>query len=417
MITGMKKGRTKTVLLSKNFLSMPEIRGILDYARSRQWILRVPRMLNLAEEARNWQGDGVISDNECAMKELKARGIAMVGLTDLPPELLRNADILLASDDNRIGTMAADYFLHRGYRNFVCAAVNLRRTAFLRRIGESGFRSETIDFALDSCPGQYGKELESVLRKTPRPFCVFCDNDFDAAVVADAAGSVGLRIPEDIAILGVGNESFFSNPSALALSSVDSRLYERAFCAAKCMEQLLDGELPRREANGGEPTIFRFAPSGIVERESTDFYAVETPRLRKMVHFLQENAPSQFFRVSELAGKFLLTESSVYRAFRARFGISPKQFLLEERLRMAQRRLADTDDTLSAVADSCGFPGPGALHYAFRRKFGCSPNEWRQADPVGRNRYGHLYGDGFTRCRVCAARRQAAGASPPDRIR
>lgn len=48
MITGMKKGRTKTVLLSKNFLSMPEIRGILDYARSRQWILRVPRMLNLA---------------------------------------------------------------------------------------------------------------------------------------------------------------------------------------------------------------------------------------------------------------------------------------------------------------------------------------------------------------------------------
>ena len=69
---------------------------------------------------------------------------------------------------------------------------------------------------------------------------------------------------------------------------------------------------------------------------------------------------------------------------------------------MAQRRLADTDDTLSAVADSCGFPGPGAL---------------RQADPVGRNRYGHLYGDGFTRCRVCAARRQAAGASPPDRIR
>ena len=106
-----------------------------------------------------------------------------------------------------------------------------------------------------------------------------------------------------------------------------------------------------------------------------------------MVHFLQENAPSQFFRVSELAGKFLLTESSVYRAFRTRFGISPKQFLLEERLRMAQRKLADTDDTLPAIADSCGFPGPGALHYAFKRKFGCSPNEWRRADPVGRSQY------------------------------
>ena len=106
MITGMKKGRTKTVLLSKNFLSMPEIRGILDYARSRQWILRVPRMLNLAEEARNWQGDGVISDNECAMKELKARGIAIVGLTDLPPELLRRSPHpLFSSSGSRPGAL------------------------------------------------------------------------------------------------------------------------------------------------------------------------------------------------------------------------------------------------------------------------------------------------------------------------
>ncbi len=373
----MKKNSPKTVLLAKNFLSMPEIRGILDYARSRQWILRVPRMLNLAREIENWHGDGVITDNEFALKELKERGVAIVGTTDLPGGLLRHADVVVAPDDDRIGTMAADYFIRRGYRNFVCAALNFRRQSFLRRLAESGHRAVTIDFGLDFRPDRHEEELEQILRNTPRPFCVFCDNDFDAAIVADATLSTKLRIPEEVAILGVGNESFFSNPSALALSSVDSRLYERAFYAAGRMEALIDGQLPRREQNDNRPSVFRFAPSGILERESTDFYAIETPRLRKMVRFLRANASSQQFRVSELAAKFLLTESTVYREFRAWFGISPKQFLLEERLHMAQRELADTDDTLLAIADNCGFPGPGALHYAFKRKFGCSPNEWR----------------------------------------
>lgn len=44
---------------------------------------------------------------------------------------------------------------------------------------------------------------------------------------------------------------------------------------------------------------------------------------------------------------------------------------------MAQRKLMDTDETLPAIADECGFPGPGALHGAFKRKFGIPPNEYR----------------------------------------
>ncbi|MPM59863.1 hypothetical protein SDC9_106709 [bioreactor metagenome] len=44
---------------------------------------------------------------------------------------------------------------------------------------------------------------------------------------------------------------------------------------------------------------------------------------------------------------------------------------------MAQRKLLDTDETLPAIADECGFPGPGALHGVFKRKFGIPPNEYR----------------------------------------
>ncbi|MDD3155624.1 MAG: helix-turn-helix domain-containing protein [Victivallaceae bacterium] len=373
----MKQNRAKTILLAKNFLSLPEIRGILDYARAKHWMLRVPRMLNLAEEIRNWDGDGVLIDNACGLAELKARGIAVVATTDLLPDILRYADAVVASDDTRIGYMAADYFMRRGYRNYLCAAINARKIFFAERLRSYGFSPEYVSIPTEFSHKRHERELESAVRRMPRPFCIFCDNDFDASVVADAVLNVGLKIPRDAAILGVGNEGFFCNPKALTLSSVDSRLYERAFFAAERMDFLLDGKLPRRSETGGQSLLYRFAPSGIVERESTDFYAIDDERVQEMVHFLLTNAGSQHFRVASLTKKFLLTESSVYRLFQARFGISPKQFLQEERLRMAQRKLMDTDETLPAIADECGFPGPGALHSAFKRKFGIPPNEYR----------------------------------------
>ena len=373
----MKPNRAKNILLAKIFLSLPEIRGILDYARAKHWLLRVPRMLNLAEEIRNWDGDGVIIDNASGLAELKARGIVVVATTDLLPDLLKYPDAVVAPDDTLIGHMAADYFVRRGYRNYFCAAVNARKISFAARLQSYGFSPEYFSILVESGLKRQASELEQSLLRMPRPFCIFCDNDFDAAIVADVLLNAGLEIPSDAAILGVGNEGFFCNPKALTLSSVDSRLYERAFFAAECMDLLLDGKLPGYPTADGHPLVYRFAPSGIVERESTDFYAIEDVRVRQMVHFLQENACSPHFRVASLAKKFLLTESSVYRIFQTRFGISPKQFLQEERLRMVQRKLMDTDETLPAIADECGFPSPGALHYAFKEKYGVPPNKYR----------------------------------------
>ncbi|MDD3155886.1 MAG: hypothetical protein PHS41_13590, partial [Victivallaceae bacterium] len=145
----ISSGKTKHILLAKNFLSLPEIRGILDYARTRKWNLRVPRMLELAQEIAQWRGDGILSDNECALEILKSRHVAIVGLTDLPVGLMRHADVIVASDDQRIGTMAADYFLRRGYRNYVCAAVNVRGRAYRTRVERAGFSVETLPLRFD----------------------------------------------------------------------------------------------------------------------------------------------------------------------------------------------------------------------------------------------------------------------------
>ena len=64
------------------------------------------------------------------------------------------------------------------------------------------------------------KLMEQLLKLTPRPDAVFCYNDPTAWGATRAITEAGLRIPEDIAILGCGNSiynGFFRNP----LTSVD----------------------------------------------------------------------------------------------------------------------------------------------------------------------------------------------------
>jgi LacI family transcriptional regulator len=62
--------------------------------------------------------------------------------------------------------------------------------------------------------------MEQLLKLKPRPDAVFCYNDPTAWGATRAIQEAGLRIPEDIAILGCGNSiynGFFRNP----LTSVD----------------------------------------------------------------------------------------------------------------------------------------------------------------------------------------------------
>lgn len=67
------------------------------------------------------------------------------------------------------------------------------------------------------------------------------------------------------------------------------------------------------------------------------------------------------------------------RAFKARTGLPPKQYLLRLRLEKARRLLGNTPDSLKSIADQLGFNSPFHLSSAFKKEFGIAPARWRRA--------------------------------------
>lgn len=85
----------------------------------------------------------------------------------------------------------------------------------------------------------------------------------------------------------------------------------------------------------------------------------------------------------DLAAMANLSVSQFERRFRKTFGTSPKQYLLRIRVDAAAKRLAETNDTVSAIAMDCGFHDHAHLSRSFRKLMHRTPTDYRAAHQPG----------------------------------
>jgi len=103
--------------------------------------------------------------------------------------------------------------------------------------------------------------MKKLLRLDPRPDGVFCYNDPIAIGVIDAILGAGLRVPQDIAVIGCGN-LHFDRSLRVPLSSVDQQSRTIGERAGKLVLSLIEAKLPP------QPKSVMLEPF-VVPREST----------------------------------------------------------------------------------------------------------------------------------------------------
>ncbi|WP_061977556.1 AraC family transcriptional regulator [Aureimonas sp. AU20] len=81
--------------------------------------------------------------------------------------------------------------------------------------------------------------------------------------------------------------------------------------------------------------------------------------------------------VDDLAHLAGFSRAHFTRLFTAAEGISPGEFVLNERMRRAARLLASGEQPVKAIAIDCGFDDPNYFAKAFRRAYGTSPSDFR----------------------------------------
>jgi len=115
--------------------------------------------------------------------------------------------------------------------------------------------------------GQHGDStgydaMLQLLKANPRPDGVFCYNDPVAAGAIKAALELGMRVPEDIAIIGAGNVHY-SDLLRVPLSTVDQSSSLIGEKAAELLSERMESKKPL-------PVELVFIPPRLVLRESSN---------------------------------------------------------------------------------------------------------------------------------------------------
>jgi LacI family transcriptional regulator len=80
--------------------------------------------------------------------------------------------------------------------------------------------------------------MQGLLKMEPRPDAVFCYNDLTAVGAIEAVLQAGLRVPEDVAVIGCGNFRY-ANYLKVPLSSIDHGVAELGRIAGEFALDLL----------------------------------------------------------------------------------------------------------------------------------------------------------------------------------
>ena len=375
----------KSVLLAMSWYDHRTHLGISRFAKQHGWRVDA-RMANSTEMAWGWKGDGVITKIGCSAidEDLQAfiseLDCPKVDLSVFGPDLGYPA---IEFDPNEIGKLAADHFLERGFSHFAwfpemdALPVRMRCDGFKRAIQDrTGGIVHPIGLnSTDQASSDWSSEeldLGRRIEQLPKPVAVLCFNDEWGARVIRACESVGLRVPEDVAVLGVDDNQLICEHQPITLSSVQLDLEHWGMIAATKL-----GELMNSPESAPEAGIEFIPPRGISARQSTEVVSVEHTDVAQAARFIAENFDRKI-SVADVIAHSRLSGSGLKQAFRKHLGRSINDELRRVRAEHIRRLLCETDWTLDHIAESVGLNDSRSLHRLFAQTHDETPTEYRK---------------------------------------
>lgn len=366
-------------------------RGILDWAR-----LHGPWRCILTEGHLDEQtlGLGHLGVDGAIVHKMARRAAAALAARHVPvvlfepyPDMRRPGHPLAKApsvrlDSRAVGAMAADYYLRRGYRSFAYVGEpeelhwsDERREGFMAAISVAGFPCASYG-------GPYSERerlrwsaerprMVRFLQSLPGPTAVFAAMDARAVLVLDACAEAGLRVPEDIAILGVDDDPILCESAPTTLSSIRTGRFRMGRVAAEMLDSMLRGVVP-------EPRYAAIPPIGVVSRDSTGYEAMRDPAVARAFAFIRSRQDSERIGVGDVVKASRCSRRYLELRFRRDVGATIKEILLRSKIDRIKSFLERTDMSIGDIASQTGFLGDSYLAVLFKRETGMPMTEWRR---------------------------------------
>ena len=246
------------------------------------------------------------------------------------------------------------------------------------------------------------------LEKLERPVGVFTANDDCGYTTIEHCRARRLRVPEDVAVLGINNDTLICENCHPKLSSIQPDFELEGYLAAETLSRMMQFEKVekveglRAEANSGiyfsfvrlssspspsfddsddstiesdTATVF-VGVKQIVRRESTAEISSSGKLVQRALAYIRQNAISGI-SVEDVARHLKVSRRLADLRFRELQGTTIGETIIRFRLEEVKRLLRSTKEPIDAIASRCGYENPNYLKNLFKRRFAMSMRQFR----------------------------------------
>ncbi len=367
------------------------LRGIARYAhlKGRWSIFFQERELHsgIPTWLRQWKGDGII-----ARIEDRRTAAALVQLGYPIVDVLGNCDFEsipgFDTDARTTAQLAANFFLCSGFQHLgFCGYRGIpfsdrREAAFRAYLAERGHRVRVFSSRLAQYPPAHIQAVEQSglaaekaiaqwLRQQPRPLGLFACNDVRAQQVLNACREHRLKVPEEVAVIGVDNDDVLCSLCEPRLTSIEPDTERLGYEAAELLDKLMRGERPHVDT-------IQIPPLRVVERDSADMVAISDPITVQAVRYIRDHI-AEGVGVKDVVGHVGRSRTDLEQRFRRWLNTSVRVEILRRRMDRTCALLQQSDLPLEEVARAAGFNTAAHLCRLFRRHLRQTPSQYRHA--------------------------------------
>ena len=421
----------KRVLMAFAYYEHRMHRGVADYAQKANWILD-STMAHYGTPPKSWRGEGVLTlvlpDRPDLINSLRELDMPIVALTR-DVEDIATARVVL--DNFQIGKIAGEHLIERGFKHlafYKCTHycdVQDREAGFASAVSDAGLEYTLLnwyeaerqdpqanvidtdssadikgrttvhdgvgiknidaDSPLQGSADNNGRTtvhdgvgiknlvwLKHQLLALPKPLGVFAQSDHRAYFLLSACEQAEIRVPEELAVVGVDNDEYTCEFAPVPITSVDSNREKLAYEGASLLDALIKGKSPP-----AEPILI--PPVGLVVRHSSDILALDHPEVANALGFIWKHF-HQRIGVNDVVAATAMSRCSLYKAFEQFVGRTMREEIERKRIELASRLLTTSTHKIAHIARLSGFGSGEQFCRAFVRLQGMTPSAFRESN-------------------------------------
>lgn len=363
------------------------LQGILRYSQETEpWVIckmppefcRQHGVSGVIEWAKGWKADAIIGQFEPTddVSLFEKNGIVAIA----QDYKQRFQDIPNITSDYRLaGRQAAEYYIGKGFNHFAFFGYenvvwsDERWEGFFQYLQEYGLGDHVSDYRHQSLDQMWYYESEPLtrwLQSLEHPVALFAADDSMASKIVEACTACGLRMPADVAVLGVDNDEIMCGLTYPALSSMNTGVEKAGYDVA----QLIHGII---KDSGAKKEDIYVRSLGVVERSSTDIIAAKNPYIQRALQFIHSNI-SRPLHVNDIVGRLPMSRRLFEQRFFEETGTSPHNYIVDLRMKRFAQLLLSSDESIDELSFYIGVPDGKNISRQFKSRMGMSPNEYRK---------------------------------------